>query len=43
MESRSGFQDFQSFSQIIKVFEGFAANGNTQSYWETASRVLLFF
>lgn len=42
-ESRSSFQDFRSFSQIIKVFKVFAVKGNTQSYWEIPSRVLLFF
>lgn len=35
IESRGSFQDFQSFSQMIKVSEVFAMKGNTQSYQET--------
>lgn len=30
IESRGGFQDLQSSSQIIQVFEVFAVKGNTQ-------------
>lgn len=40
IESRSSFQDFQSFSQITKEFEVFTVKGNTQSYRETTGRLL---
>lgn len=32
IERRSSFQDFQSFSQRIKVLEVFAVKGSTQCY-----------
>lgn len=35
----SSFQDFRSFSQIVKVSEIFAVKDNTQSYWEATSRL----